>query len=194
MPASKWVRLKYVQTIALDPAIASVAAHYFRANSLFDPDYTGVGHQPMNFDQVILPYDHYTVYGSKMKVTYMKNVSTASAPGAYGIFLDDNNTLTYTSAEGIIESNQRGSKWKTTSDIEESDRQVSVGWGAKRFFGVNSLSGNNFRAAHGGNPAEDAYFVVWFSNIAGNDPASANFMVEIEYLAKLSEKSHVAQS
>lgn len=43
----------------------------FRLNSLFDPDYTGVGHQPQWFDQYASVYKNYRVKGSKITVTFM---------------------------------------------------------------------------------------------------------------------------
>ncbi len=67
--------LLYTDEINLDPGVAGVAAyHSFRANDCFDPDETGVGHQPRGFDQIIPMYEHFTVIGSKMKATFMATV------------------------------------------------------------------------------------------------------------------------
>ncbi len=194
LPRKKWVRLKYVDNITINPGAAAIGAHFFRANSLFDPDLTGVGHQPLNFDQLQLGYDHYTVYGSKITATFTNNVATAIIPGLYGIFLDDNTTLTYAQGAEVIEGNQRQSRWKTTTGIENSDRSVSIGFSAKKFFGVSSLAPSEYRSLSGANPTEGAAFVVWYSNIGGGDPGVGNFLVEIEYLALMTEKRHVVQS
>lgn len=42
----------------------------FRVNSLFDPDKTGTGHQPMGFDQLMLLYFRYKVFAVKAEITW----------------------------------------------------------------------------------------------------------------------------
>lgn len=36
--------LKYAQTITINPSVGGCNGHSFRINSLFDPDFTGIGH------------------------------------------------------------------------------------------------------------------------------------------------------
>ena len=194
LPPFIWRRLKYADTIILDPGLGSIAFHRFRCNSLFDPDRTGAGHQPMHFDQFALPYEHYTVYGAKIRFTYVKGAATASIPAIYGVFLDGNTTNSYTQPEQIMEGAERSSRWLTSTGIENSNRSVTIGWGAKKFFGVDSLSGSQFRTNVGTNPSEEADFVCWAGDVGGNDPTSSSWVVELEYLALFSEKSFVAQS
>lgn len=197
MPKERWVRLKYVQEITLNPILGGIAAHNFRCNSLFDPDFTGIGHQPLHYDQVILPYFHYTVYGSKLTATIVGQTAEANIPGYVGIFIDDDATLVYTQASQIIESSQPQSVWRTSSGIEGGQQgtpKLSLGFSTKKFFGVNALSSQQFRAASNANPSEQAVFTIWAANVAGNDPAPITALIEIEYFAKLSELRHVTQS
>lgn len=44
-------------------------------NSLFDPDRSGVGHQPYCFDQWASFYNRYRVYGCKYTVTFINTLS-----------------------------------------------------------------------------------------------------------------------
>ena len=105
-PKSKKVRLRYVQTFSLDAPGSGIATRYFRANGMFDPDASVGGHQPLYFDQYMAGYDHYTVIGSKIKVT-PSNASTADiVPVYYGVIIDDDSSNSYTNADQIIESNQ----------------------------------------------------------------------------------------
>ena len=101
-PKTKIVKLRYVQEITLNSASGVYDVHSFRANSLFDPDYNGVGHQPSNFDRWMEIYNHYTVVGSKITAKYMPSTNPSSNAGGYfGIMLtDDSTTMATVHAHG----------------------------------------------------------------------------------------------
>lgn len=68
-PEFKFVRHKYCSTVTLPFAAAgTVSTYQFRANSMFDPDLTGTGHQPMFTDEMVAQYRYYTVVKSYIKV------------------------------------------------------------------------------------------------------------------------------
>lgn len=197
VPKERWMRFRYCDEITIDPGAASIAAHYYRANSLFDPDLTGTGHQPMNFDQMILGYLHYTVYGAKIKITRVRSVTTQILPAYFGVFLDSNATLSYTTAPQIMESNEKHSKWLMTGGLEGGAfgmPSIELGCSVKKFMGVKDLSSPAYRTAFNANPTEDVNFCIWGASIADNNPGGIIVVVEIEYLCKLSERSFVAQS
>ena len=51
--------------------IPGTALQSIRAGSLFDPDRTGVGHQPLFFDEMALIYHQYRVLGAKMRIRFV---------------------------------------------------------------------------------------------------------------------------
>lgn len=53
--------------------------HFFRSNSLFDPDITLTGHQPRFFDQFAAMYDKYRVLGSKIEFEGIVETAGAGA-------------------------------------------------------------------------------------------------------------------
>lgn len=70
-------KMKYSGLYALTTAgVAVPAYHLFRLNSIFDPDYTGVGHQPLGHDELTPLYNKYVVSGVSWRVTYT-NQSTS---------------------------------------------------------------------------------------------------------------------
>lgn len=81
--------LKYHQTITLDPTVYTLGAtgsnvYQFSANSLYDPDVTGTGHQPMFFDNYMLLYKKWRVDSSRISVTVVNhsvNTATANSSG-----------------------------------------------------------------------------------------------------------------
>jgi len=56
-------KLRYCDNYQISIATAGVPSYQvWMVNSLFDPDVTGTGHQPMYFDQLAAMYLNYTVY------------------------------------------------------------------------------------------------------------------------------------
>lgn len=56
------VKLKYSDVVTINVTGGLMTSHRFRLNSVFDPDLTGVGHQPYGFDQISALFLHYRVY------------------------------------------------------------------------------------------------------------------------------------
>ena len=83
-------KLVYTDTILLS-STGSVAfnTHTFRANSVFDPDWTGAGHQPTRFDQLAALYQRYEVLKSKIRVQFttgqLADTSTTVALGPWHV-------------------------------------------------------------------------------------------------------------
>jgi len=71
-PNTKFVRHKYVDSFVFPGGVGAgtPALYQFRANSMYDPDYTGSGHQPMFRDEMAAQYNYYTVISSYIKVTF----------------------------------------------------------------------------------------------------------------------------
>ncbi len=195
-PKSKMVRLRYVDQIGLDPAAGSITSHYFSANAMSDPDITGGGHQPLGFDQMMVGYEHYTVLGSKIKVTYVPGGTGLDIPGYFGVILDNNTVLTYTNPLALMESKQgkQTAKWDGQSP-DGNVKSITRYFSAKKFFKVKNIIGKDlYRGTSGTNPSEGAFFGIWSASIGSNNPALTNFLVEIEFIAVLTEPQFIAQS
>lgn len=68
MPDKIYVKLDYDTAYEQTVSSGSPWNHLFRGNSLFDPDYTGTGNQPIGFVQWSALYKNYTVYGSRITI------------------------------------------------------------------------------------------------------------------------------
>jgi len=83
--------LRYAQTNVIDVANFGTSQQVFRANSLFDPDFTGAGHQPNGFDQIIAAFNHFTVTRARIRVRVLQ-VNTGGGvvePGAIVLAYSD---------------------------------------------------------------------------------------------------------
>lgn len=73
----RWMHcdMKYCDQFVTSVGGASVLDQIYRANSLFDPDRTGVGHQPRGFDQLTPLYNRYRVDAIRWDVKFMPAVA-----------------------------------------------------------------------------------------------------------------------
>lgn len=125
-PATLRTQLRYSDVRILTSTLGGVATYVMRMNSLFDPDFTSIGHQPYYFDQLSGIYDRYSVVKSKMvcKFSLIANTTATaqpSGPVVVGVKSDDDGTIS-----GVI-----------TTAIESS--------GTKSDFLNNALGGNNVK-------------------------------------------------
>lgn len=185
-PSSKMVRLRYATTFTLNPG-AGQAQQQFRANSVFDPDYTGVGHQPMNFDNWASVYDRYVVVRSKITVHRVPNSQAAIVPMCYGITQtsDVAGISGLASLDDLLEQ-KSASRWRspnyTSNSAGSGTNKVQKTFNARRFFGVSDIKdGQAYGALVTANPSHDAYFNVWGSAIGGNTATAAHFIATIDY-------------
>ena len=194
LPIRKFVKMRYVQNIVLDVGVAGIIAKYvFRANSLFDPNLTGTGHQPMTFDQMSLFYNHYVVSGAKISVKAYSTQDAATVPALVGIMVNDDTTTPSNFTE-VLE--QRKGRY---SIVNPSQKAVSVynTYSAKKFFNITDVKDNLDRigASIGDNPTDDAYFTIYALPMNGStDIGAFNCVVTIDYTAHFSEPRDLATS
>lgn len=86
--AQKIAYLTYFDAYQIVTTAGAAGTWLFNINSLFDPDSTHTGHQPMYFDQIKLLYSKYKVISAKIKI--QANTSGAT-PGCL-------QTCTYTAS------------------------------------------------------------------------------------------------
>jgi len=60
-------RLSYVSHFTYSAVTVTPSDQIMRGNSVFDPDFSGTGGQPNNFDDFALHYGSYRVYGSRIR-------------------------------------------------------------------------------------------------------------------------------
>lgn len=194
-PKSKMVKFRYVAEVNINAPLAGIASHVFSANGLYDPDLTGVGHQPGNFDKWMTVYDHYQVLGSKITVTPILDSTSGVSPTAYiGILKADSTPKASTmSVTEILEQKMgRFSRVPVGALNWGSVKRRSVvnTYSASKFFGKTkavTLGDDTQKGNVSNNPAEQCYYEVWCGSVNGNDPLTHSFLVEVEYITILSE-------
>lgn len=203
---SETIRLRYAQHI--DMTNSNSEAYQFRANSLYDPDYTSTvtaGHQPMGFDQMALKYNHYLVLGARIKVTPVITGDTHSSgdDGSYVcVELRDNAQFDVTTTEHMLETKPYSKNAKMIvnnymSYMSNTDtKTISAYYSPSKMFGKSKMlvkTDETLKSSVDTNPNEDAIFQITAYPI-GTLKDSIKLLVEIDYVAVFFEPRELPQS
>ena len=102
-PDSITVALPYVSALTLaTPAAFSMTNQVWRMNSVYDPDYSGAGHQPQGFDEYALLYASYRVNYVDVEIEAFTGAGEASTV-MYGI-MPQQGAILPTSPEAFAEN------------------------------------------------------------------------------------------
>lgn len=185
VPTKMHVKLLYHDQVAITPSTGQAGSHVFRANDLYDPDATGVGHQPRGFDQLMALYDHFVVVGSRIRVIFDCRSTTGANVG--GIRLSD--TLTPSTSVDY----QMESSYKVVGAQPEKDGGqplvLSMSSNPAKYLGrEDPLSDPQLKGSSSGSPTEGAFYHVFsFATHTSETPATSYASVQIEYSAYLIE-------
>lgn len=183
---------KYVGFRDLTSTTGLVGTYRFSCNGMFDPDSTGVGHQPMYFDNLTAIYDHYTVIGSKLTLKVVpKNVT--QGPGAVAVFVNDDTSTAITNIGTAVEQSS-GTSALLLPVGQSVPLTVTKYWSAKKTFGGSILGNDNLQGNASADPTESQFYDICYQDIGtGSASSTIQLWVEIEYTAVWDELRDQAQ-
>lgn len=190
-PSEVVTSLRYVQTVKLTSTSNSLAKNTFRFNSLFDPDVTGTGHQPMYADQFGDLYQTYVVLGARATVTYVAETVNAG-PMFVGICANGSSSLAATTADEAAEQNN-SSHAIITGYNGGGRTKLSDTYSPSRDLGLTP-DDDTTGAAFGANPSQQWYFHISFAELSATTPSVVQCQVVIEYYVKFRKLAFQTQN
>jgi hypothetical protein len=201
VPNELFIKLHYVEQFTLNAALTSTDNYVFRANSLFDPNYTGSGHQPYGYDQWTTFYTGWVVEKCAISFTCTPpNLSTASPqidnailyltkrrtdPSAFADIntaIEDPFCVRYVMTSGY----QKQPKLSTMLDIPS-------------FLGIDRttyLNSAEYSGATGSNPAVQAYLICGAGSTAAGttNPDPMYCTAELTFFCKFYNAANLTGS
>lgn len=192
LPTQRTLKLKYVEQVGLTSTLGGLATYVFSANSIFDPNTTGIGHQPMAHDTLSTMYNHYCVIGAKITCRWIPFGSGTGDLAACGVMLSDNLSTPYTDYTGMIEARKGSHRLMVNPRTTLVTRSF---FSAKKFFNLTDVKDNQNRIGgpFGADPADPAHFILWYQNTQSAS-SNTNVTVEIDYIVQVSEPKELVQS
>lgn len=183
-PNTKFVRHKYVDSVLFPGgAVAGASANYvFRANSMYDPDYTGSGHQPLFRDEMAAQYSYYTVISSYIKVTFPPEGGNKRT---FSLYIDDDGAVPSTQNQLCenhrfypeVRLDQRNAPFKMTA------RYNGPRWIKSNLAGL--MANPDYKTASGSNPTGTAtkwYIVQCWPSYLSDQLEVTSMMVEMFFI------------
>jgi len=180
-------KLKYADTVTTDAA----GIFRFNLNSLFDPNRSGVGHQPYGYDTLATLYNRYRVISCGWRAQIPITASSGLSAGLGA--MPANEDLSFANFSELRENPR-------AKYIVQNPGADAVVLRGKTY--IPSLVGRNksqymaddrYQAPVNASPPELA--VLNFYGAAGNDaPAAITFQVVLEYTVEFFDIKHLSQS
>ncbi len=182
-------RMKYHEQIVLNPGSGTSTGNVYNMSSIFDPNVTGVGHQPYGYDVFEDLYQHYVVLGCKITANFMSTTNSASTgTGVVGLHIDTG-TVGISVTDDLLESPDTWYKMLSTADAK-GETTVTSNWNPNTWFGYKLPNqGPGLGADFGSNPTKSVNCHVFAGSIgSGNDLAIVNVNLTIEYFVEMSDR------
>lgn len=181
---------KYSEFFELTSTLGVINKKLISCNGMYQPDQVG-GHQPLYFDQMTALYDHYTVIGSKIKITVTPKAANEDACFV-GCYLDDDTTTTNISGISVL-NEQTSGKIRLIPPNSNNCVYFTRKWGAKKTFGGSVLGNDNLQGNVSGNPAEQTWYALAVQSASAVD-STVIVNIEVSYIAVWDELRDMAAS
>jgi hypothetical protein len=196
---SQRVKMRFCEQFTIDPSTGVAQGYIFRANSCFDPNETGTGHQPLGFDQWMAFYDHYTVLENSIKVTCHapgEGVVGTNA-GFLAIVLKDNSSsLTGNLLNVLAEQGRSKTTPFTVAGGNKGVVTLSHRVNIRKFFGRTDIMDNSdLKGNISLNPVEQLYWHILVASADnGANLAKCFLFIEMELDVQFTEPKYLSTS
>lgn len=185
-PYQRFATLKYCEAyVTVNPPVGSSSAFIMRANDVYDPNVTGVGHQPTGFDQYMAMYNKFVVYDSKIKVVAYAT-DTEILDTVVGVAVMDSAT-TQSTTENYLE--QPLTDWRVVPAGNGANPvSFSTAFDATAFSGTSIKTNDLLHGTASAPPGKQWYYHIFCGSTGtAEDPGPMKYSIEVEYLVKFFE-------
>jgi len=183
-------KLKYAES-TLVTSIAGAATYVFNLNSIFDPNRTGIGHQPYGHDSLELLYNRYRVTSCSFAISAIdtngKYIQVAAIPS--------NELLSVSSISQVVENPRaRYITQAPNAALKTLKGTVSipslVGRTKSQY-----MADDRYQATFGNSPSELALLTFVAQTLSGaNDNMSIAFNITLVYNVEVFDVKNLPQS
>lgn len=161
VPDKIMTKLRYSEAIVVNLSTPSVLGSYLFRTSIYDPDFTSLGHQPLWRDQLDYLYTKYRVHGIKYRLTIV-NTNVNQLTG--GAIVHQPDSTLETNLNTIRE--RRNSRTFVLNGASAGSNRIMTGFmhtGAPHGLTKSDfMADEDFEAAMNANPVKNSFLAMYF--------------------------------
>lgn len=184
--------LTYVSNVKLTNTSGAIQEYDFRCNSIFDPDYSGVGHQPLGHDQYANVYSYYVVRRAKCTFTYRIDSSVNDTVMAVGL-VDADGTSAASNISTAAEQSGAVSRVFPGVVAPPGPEPITIQFDAAKYW-KGKQPPETAGALMSQNPVDQAFFTFVIQSAVGTSTFSGVLSTVIKYDVEMSQRIELGQS
>lgn len=188
-----YVKMKYTELITMISTGGNIEKYNFRANSIFDPNETGTGNQPLGRDQWAAFFNRYQVMGSSISAEFSPRETADGSGTVFGIVPVDFTT----SITGISQAiEQPYSKHYSCPAKPQSAKTLKSYMSTKKLKGISGdvTLDDRLAAQNGTNPLEQWYWQLFVISSDSLNSAIVDVVVSLTFNVRLFDRKELARS
>lgn len=192
LPDRMMVKMKYTTQIDLADAGAG-GLYIFRGNSIYDPDYSGIGGQATSHDQWANFYNYYRVRASKIRINCVSLSNLANTSAMIAIFPEIAVPAVGISPLTIVDQPYARYKIVGQGDGGNNALVLSNYMSTQKLFG-RAIIDDNFQAPMSANPADPWHWGVRAINMVNLGTGTYRMIVQLTYYVEMFERETLPAS
>lgn len=166
-------------------------AQVYLMNSLYDPDSTGTGHQPLNFDQIVAIYLKYLVLEFEYQLELYNNATSAAK---FVVALSETDISSRT-VDQLAETKYVHVGILGRADGGDPYAVIRGRMPLSKIMGQRILdSDSTMYANYNASPTDGAFFIVKAASVDGATNANVYCRVKIKYHAAFKDRNEPSAS
>jgi hypothetical protein len=161
----------------------------YKGNSLYDPNYTGTGHQPFYYDQYIAVYQRYRVYAAKI---YIRSLNGADNPLTV-VCVPSSQIPTFLSLSQALESPRSVSTGPLPVNYYFRAEELCLNATTREILGLTpaQIYDADFAALYNADPVELWYYALYFGSASS---VNVTVQIRIEFQCEFFDRAPVSLS
>lgn len=188
------MKMRYTTFFNITNVISDNGYHIFRGNSIYDPDLTFVGHQPLGHDQWAAFYDKYRVHASKINIQVLSRSNTTDNSNVIVVIFPIIDPATYL-PDPVQSIEQIYGRYRVLGTANATNGIFMKNYmSTKKIYGETSLADDEFVSNFGSNPVSEWFWYVGLQNMQGFLTSDATFVCKVTYFVELLSRKPLPQS
>jgi len=200
MPPTLFCQFRYSQQVTLsndNTTGRTGSEHAWRLNSLFDPDFTAVGHQPRGFDQMAAIYNKYVVYKVHIQLRKLQHTFGSDTGNFIALNVRQGDNAYVLSGVKTADEIQEVAGNTVIGLSAQAERMVDYEFYIADLLGIPRTQIFNdelYGAATNANPSRTAYTSVAMGNFNDVTGQSAIVLMSMVFYARMQNPGTPLQS